>query len=228
MIRRVTCPALLATLLLATSARSTSAQVPPGTGFEGALRLGYVLPFGHALGEGGGDLADAVEGVIPIWADLGYRVLPELFVGAYGQYGFGVLGENVSNLCADPSVECSLGSLRVGLQLHYHPLPRSLVDPWFGLGFGYEWLFFSLGTESAEIAGSVHGFELLQLQAGLAFSVSEHFALGPALGFAIAQFRARDNDCSGGDALGCDRDGEIEDKALHQWLMLGVRGSYAP
>jgi hypothetical protein len=219
---------LLISICTASAAHVASAQ-DPGTGFEAGLRVGYAVPLGDAAGGDDDDngLDRAIEGAVPIWIDLGYWVLPELFVGLYGQYGFGFVGDMFGNACDDnPEADCSAATMRLGLQLHYHPVPKSPANPWLGLGLGYEWLSFGGSEGDDEISVSVHGFELLNLQAGLDFKVTDNFYLGPALSFSLGQYSEISFDCSGANT--CPDNPEIEEKAVHEWLMLAVRGAYAP
>jgi len=216
-------------LAVISTARVVSAQ-EPATGFEAGLRVGYAVPLGHLVGGDDDDAAldRAIEGAIPIWVDLGYRVMPELFVGLYGQYGFGFPGDTFGNRCdANPDASCWASMLRLGLEVHYHPVPRSVANPWVGLGLGYEWLTIGIEQSDDELSLTVHGFELLNLQAGLDFKVTDNFYLGPALTFSLGQYSDVSTDCAG-DATDCDEDPEIEEKAIHEWLVLAVRGAYAP
>ncbi|MGC4064077.1 MAG: hypothetical protein QM784_05440 [Polyangiaceae bacterium] len=44
-------------------------------------------------------LSDGISGHIPLWLNLGYMVTPNIMLGLYGQYGFGLLAGDVSDLC---------------------------------------------------------------------------------------------------------------------------------
>src|SRR4051812_6830527 len=66
------------------------------TGFEAGLRVEYGIPLGDATGAGR-PLSDGISGQIPLAIDLGYRVIPNLFIGLYAQYGFGFVGDEISN-----------------------------------------------------------------------------------------------------------------------------------
>jgi hypothetical protein len=202
----------------------------PGTGFEAGLRSGYLLPLGKMTGDSGEDLDQGISGAIPIWVDIGYRVVPQAFVGVYGQYAFGFMGDQLGPVCdASDQVSCSATTIRIGLQAHYHPIPESLANPWVGLGFGYEWLSFGVEGGGNEVTITGHGFEFANLQAGLDFKVTDNFYLGPALSFSLGQYSDVSADCSGAASMACaSAPEEIEDKALHEWLMLSVRGAYAP
>ena len=179
------------------------------------LRLGYALPAGK-IGDvsvagqtaDGGKLSDHVSGQIPIWIDAGYMVIPNLLVGLYGQYGF------ISTKDCDG---CSAHDLRIGIQGQYHFTPEQSIDPWLGIGFGYE----SLGT-SQTVAGqsfdaSAHGWELLNLQGGVDFEVIPKFTVGPFLSFSLDQFSS---ESSGGTSI------DYTSKQLHEWILIGAKGTF--
>jgi hypothetical protein len=63
---------------------------------------------------------------------------------------------------------------------------------------------------------------------GLDFELARHFYLGPFLSFSIDQYSDVSVDGSAFEDAAFDVDGEIEDKGLHHWLVLGVRAAYAP
>jgi hypothetical protein len=210
-------------LVLSTS-QLAHAQARDGTGFEGGLRIGYGIP----LGEAGGlaDLDDAVSGQVPLWLDLGYRVIPEVFIGVYGQYGIAFLSDD----CDAVGLDCSASDVRIGLQGQFSPSPEAEISPWFGVGVGYEWLSISQEGAGVELSTTMHGFEFVHLQGGVDFRVAEHVRIGPLLSFSLGQFSEASVDCSGGavcDAIG-EVGGEIPDKKLHEWLVLGVRAVYGP
>ena len=226
----MTCLARLAVCAVVVLAAGRAHAQEPGTGFEAGLRSGYLLPFGKMTGDSDDDLDDGVSGAIPIWVDLGYRVIPPLFVGAYGQYGFGFVGGQLGDLCdANDEVSCTASTIRIGLQAHYHPIPDSLPNPWVGLGFGYEWLSVGAEGNGGSATLTAHGFEFASFQAGLDFKLTDNFYLGPALSFSLGQYGDASGDCSGSATAACaSAPTSIPNKALHEWLMLAVRGAYAP
>ena len=171
--------------------------------FVVGLRLGYALPMGSVMKDS--SMSDGVSGMIPIWLDLGYMVTPNIMVGLYGQYGF----VSLKNCEGD----CSASNLRLGVQGQYHLSPAEKLDPWFGLGIGYE----SMSMKRTGVEGSASGLEFLNLQAGLDYKLSPAFGIGPFLSFSLGQYSS----VSSGD-LSMD----IPEKAMHQWLTFGVRGAF--
>ncbi|HMJ16410.1 MAG TPA: outer membrane beta-barrel protein [Polyangiaceae bacterium] len=197
------------------------------SGFEAGLRTGYGVPFGEGA-EDAQDISDAISGIIPLWIDVGYRVTPNVFVGAYFQYGLGFEGEDIEDACDLDGIDCSVSSHRLGAQLHYHFSPRRSADPWLGLGFGYEWYNAHVEAGDGELSASISGFEFANLQGGVDFYPGEHFYLGPFVSFSLDQYDSLDVECSGAGNEFCDGfgDGDIEDKSIHNWFVVGIRGGY--
>jgi hypothetical protein len=201
------------------------------TGFEAGVRVGYGIPLGNAAQDG--KLSDGIGGQVPLMIDIGYRVIPNLFIGLYGQYGFGWVGDTISTACDMSSqVSCSAHDIRLGVEGQFHFLPRQKLDPWVGLGLGYEWLGISIEGGGLQVSETLSGFEFFNLQAGLDIAVTEHFYIGPFLNLSFAQFSSLSLDCSSGASSLCSNafgaSGDIQNKALHEWLLIGVRGAYAP
>jgi hypothetical protein len=155
-----------------------------------------------------------------LWADIGYRFDPNWYVGGFFQFGFGLLPSN-DPLCA--SVSCSINDLRFGLNVHYHFLPAETFDPWVGVGAGYEIVNGSISAPGASLSGSTRGFEFGNVQLGLDFKISPAFGIGPFATVTIAQFVSRSASFNGQDVPG---GGGIPNKAIHGWLILGVRGVF--
>lgn len=206
------------------------------TGFETGLRLGVGVPLGK-----GGRTLEGVERSLndlttwraPLWIDVGYRVSPVTTVGAYAQLGVGGNGD----ACAG---ECDWTDLRIGAQAQWRFAPGSGVNPWLGVGLGYEWLSFrtlvrvpvpdpepgdpeSIPVRTAERLG---GPELL-LQGGLEFKVEDSFSVGPYASATVGQYLSDGIKCDPAD-LGCPEAPAIDGSGFHSWLGIGLRGTYTP
>jgi hypothetical protein len=201
-------------------------------GFELGARLGYGIPLGKISDQGTNNkLSDNMAGMVPLQLDLGYRVIPSLMVGAYFMYGFGITGGNFADTCDKlTDTSCSMHDMRLGAQVQYHFMPDQSTDPWLGAGIGYEWLTQSIDGGGGKLSTTVNGFEFINLQGGVDFSVAPNFGLGPFLLFSVAQYGegsvscsgAATSLCGGGDSVSKD----IDKTAMHQWLLLGVRGTF--
>jgi hypothetical protein len=217
----------LAGVLLAGSALADEGD---GTGVELGLRLGYGVPLGSAAENA--DLSDFIKGQIPIWVDLGYRITPNVMAGAYFFYGFGLVADR---MCQEPA-DCSAHDMRLGLQGQYRFSPDGEINPWLGAGVGLEWLGnsaeVSQGAMKMSLSSTLFGIQFLDLQGGVDFAVSETAGIGPFLSLSLAQFNSgsASASCSGLPAgFSCNSsgtDGDINNKALHEWLIIGARGVY--
>lgn len=186
---------------------------PPPRGLEAAFRSGVQIPAGDV--SEGSKLSDGIGIQFPLWLDLGYR-FDRWFIGAYGQYAFGLPGSNLS--CGELGVSCSLAGIRTGAEVQFHPAGRVKVDPWFGVGFGYEWQTIKLSDATASATLTIHGWELARLGGGCDFAISDTFRLGPFAEFSIDEFVQ-----TGASAQGQSVSASIDRKALHFWISLGVK-----
>lgn len=208
----------LVTLAAAMSVASlASAQE---SGVEVGARLGYGIPFGkvHSMGPGDNKMSDFASGQIPLQLDIGYRLDPQLFLGAYFQYG---IAFPAADECDQDGVSCSASDLRLGIQAQYHFNPITVDGAWVGAGLGYEWANMSAEVGGAEVSTQVRGFEFLNLQGGYDFVVGDKLRVGPFALLTIGQYGTAKIE----GALGSSSN-DIEEKAIHSWLVLGVKGSF--
>jgi hypothetical protein len=224
MIRRLACTGLtVAVSLVALCARAedypTDAEVAGAQGGEVflGLRSGYALPFGAI--EKGGALNDVFNGHVPLWLDVGYKLTPNLLVGLYGQYGFGLIKSADSG---DPDgcpsgVDCSGHVIRFGAQVHYQFGPGGTMNPWVGYGFGYEFMSLSMGDG---ISFGASGFEFALFQLGIDSWVAKGVGIGPFVALSLGQY----SDCSAeiNGVTGCS----LGPQRFHEWLTLGLRGAF--
>jgi hypothetical protein len=118
--------------------------------------------------------------------------------------------------------DCSASDLRFGVQGQYHLSPVETLDPWFGLGIGYESASMTAKAGGQEAKTSYSGLEFLNLQAGLDYKLSPAFGVGPFLSFSLGQYSSYDVTVPGMGKLS----GSIPEKAMHEWLTIGVRGAF--
>jgi len=208
----------LGALTLGTGA--ARAQTP---GIELGLRLGYGVALGSAVP--GSDLAKNIAGEVPLWADLGYRLNSKWMIGAYGLYGFGFSTGDEERLCETYHVDCSLHDLRLGAQVQYHLMPLAKLDPWLGLGLGYEWLIANGASGGRSASATLRGWEFVNLQGGLDWVVGAGFALGPFVSLSFAQYQKISSDCSGA-SCGLEVNESLDDRSLHNWVVVGLRGTF--
>ena len=192
------------------------------SGIELGVRVGYGLPLGNAYGVAGlpnAKLSDLIGGMIPFWADVGYRIDPNWYVGGFFQFSIGLVP---SSLCS--GIGCSENELRFGLNVHYHFLPAGTFDPWVGIGAGYEILNISasnLGVSVSGVSASTNGWEFGNAQLGLDYKFSPEFGVGPFVTFTVAQFAN-----ASASVQGISVSQSIANKTIHEWLIFGLRGVF--
>ena len=135
-----------------------------------------------------------VTRAIPLGLDFGYRLTRRWVLGASVEYG--VVHETTQAEDADASL--SGRHVRATASVRYHFDPERLVDPWLGLGVGYDWVSYDgRGTAYGYAFGqyrayhaSARGPELLDAQLGVDFNVLPAFAVGPVFGASIVDYTA--------------------------------------
>jgi hypothetical protein len=174
----------------------------------------FPLECGISLGSlsDGAKMSDIVALQLPLWLDVCYAFNPRFLAGVYVQWAGAVI--------TDMS-ECS--NTRFGVQSQYHLGASGAVDPWLGLGIGYDILSgndripsFSDVDEIAEFTYS--GMEFANLQIGLDFRAWSICGLGPYASWSLGQYSGY----STADPMSGKKTGSIEKKAMHQWLTLGL------
>ena len=209
---------------------ASASSASDGGKFAIGLRLGYALPMGSSVGVGSGataqEMTDVVSGQFPIWLDLGYMVTPNVMLGVYGQYGFTSLAGQIKTECDQASalgVSCSASDIRLGGQVQYHFSPSEKIDPWLGLGVGYEWMTISASGAGQDLSTTISGVEFANLQGGVDFKVMPNFGIGPFISLPLGQYGSVSNSGSGAAS---NPGGDISNKAIHEWLTFGARGAF--
>jgi hypothetical protein len=210
-------PALVAFLLVAVPARAAA----PRGNFELGVRSGYSLAAGNASAPE--PLDKLASGNVPIWIDAGYRT-PYLYAGVFFQLGIVVIP---GSAC---STDCSGTDVQGGVDVLVHPFPGGKVDPWIGVGGGYEWLDFTVTNDSStgasaqpQSSASLRGWELLSAQLGVDFRddvVMPGLGIGPFVMVNLGQYT--DASASGPPSVAFT----IPQQAIHAWITLGVRGAF--
>jgi len=208
---------IVASMVLGSLLVASSALAAEGSGLSLGLRAGYGLPMGDAAKDA--KLSDGFSGQIPIWLDVGYKLNPNIYIGGYFSYGIAML--NKDKMGCEGDVSCSGSIMRFGANAHYHIMPEASFDPWVGAGIGYEIAGMKAEAGGAEASTTWKGLEFVNLQAGGDYKVSPNFGIGPWLSFSLAQYSSAKVKTPLGEASA-----DIEEKAMHQWLMIGIRGVY--
>jgi hypothetical protein len=221
----------VAVLLAGLAPAATALADPPASRFtlpassiEVGLRSGYALALGNASAPT--RLDQLVTGQIPLWLDVGYRT-PYLYVGGFLQLGFGLVASDLG--CTGV---CSVNDVVGGVDVQAHALPYGKLDPWLGLGVGYEGLAFTLGgaegpTASAsapQTHATLQGWQFLDAQLGLDFHddvVMPGIGIGPFVMVGLGRY-----DTASASSPTSNQSLTLPEKAIHEWVTFGVRVAY--
>jgi hypothetical protein len=148
--------------------------------------------------------------------DLGYRILPELYVGAFGAHGLAEVA------CSD-SERCFGRVSRVGATVRgILPIERGRFAFWGGVGAAYEWTSSRVTAREGETRVAYRGPQLFFAETGFDVSPARRLFLGP---FVRASFGHYDAVTATTPAEG-DRSGSVRHAAALVWFDLGLRGAF--
>jgi hypothetical protein len=179
---------------------------------KNALEIGVATGYTQGGGKLGGNMGNLEDISGPgggVELDLGYRIIPELSVGAYGTFSKSQHGDSIA------SSTDVLGAT-AGVQAAWHFRPDRSVDPWVSLGGGWKglWLDPSTGKDT-----SLQGLDLARLQLGADYRISKDIAIAPVIGGSLSMFVSQDspmtNDLS-----------EINDKKVNFTGFAGLSGRF--
>lgn len=205
-------------------AEGGTSETPDSSGFEAGVRLGAALPIGSAGRDADGvsrKLSSLTSWRTPLWLDVAYRVSPGASYGLYGQLGVGGTGGGCSG-------ECDFSDLRVGAQGLWHFSPEDTIDPWLGLGVGWESLSYrSLSTETGTSTTELLGGPEVLVQGGLSLRVEDALQIGPYVSAGIGNY-IRDSYKCLPDGPECPTGSSVAGSGFHTWLGLGLSVRYSP
>ncbi len=221
MLRRLTFLALALSLptLAAAQTRHGGEYGPPYQGLTLSGWLGVGMPTGR-FADDGGDVGDVVSASVPLGVGAYFRFNPHFRLGGF----FEVAPLSIDDSACPADTDCSGTSYRLGVEGQFHFSPFRRVDPWLGLGLGYEWANFHASTYDYWTDTTYYsdtkfrGVIFPRITGGVDFSVTPHFTLGPYFGYTVGQYDHVDY--GGNDA------GELAHKSFHGWFELGVRGNF--
>jgi hypothetical protein len=189
-----------------------------GPGLDLGVRVGYALPLGSI--DEGDKTSDTFSGAIPLVLEAGYRLNANFTIGALFQYGIAQVKD--TDPCGTTGVSCSGSIVRLGIEALYNFNLDGPVTPWVGLGTGYEWMSVSAEGGGQNLTAGAHGFELATIHAGGDYRLSRQLALGLFASLSIAQYSTISVEGTGVPSQSMD----ITNKAIHEWLQIGVRGKF--
>jgi hypothetical protein len=206
---------------------TSTVELRAPTGIELSLRSGYGLPLGTIDGDAGGlQLGQVVAGMVPLWAEAGYRITPHLYAGAYFIYGFGTISGDPNSLgggvgCGTNGISCSANDVQFGASIQYHFLSNGSFDPWIGSSAGYESARFSAQAGGGTAYVSATGFNTVPLEAGVDYRFLSAVRAGPFLALSLGEFFGENAPDSNGNQVNTSP----QTTSLHEWLIFGIRGA---
>ncbi len=174
-------------------------------GLDLGARIGFSVPLGHLTQAG--NLGDLMSGTIPIGLELAIRGNKNVAVGV----GFD-LAPGLTKNC-DPGFSCSATDYRLRVEAIFTARAGMMMDPWLGVGIGYEWLSLS---ESGMGSIQTTGWDYFNIEVGGEIRLGSQAALGPFVGLSVGEYSSAS---SGGYS------GDITNQSVHEWLQFGVRGT---
>lgn len=186
----------------------TAEHAPVKSAFEIGVGAGYT----QGVGELGANLADLDDVAGPggaVEVQLGYRIIPELTVGAYGTFA----GFDRGDALASDTTVMGAGA---GVQAVWHILPDREIDPWVSLGVGWKGLW--LDPDSGKTT-SLQGIDFARLQVGADYRISKDVAIAPVVGGSLGTFLAEDSPMT-------TEYTEIEDKQVSFTGFAGLAGRF--
>jgi hypothetical protein len=199
-------------------------------------RVAYSAGFGSVYE--GLAMSDWSSGAVPVILDLGWRFLPQLYVGAYGQVAPTVTRS--SPVACPDGTDCSALDWRVGLEVDFHFWPSSRFDPYVGVGGGYEILHRAVSgpvtlplgsqTKTGMVNASIsdRGWELVNVTAGFDLRAARNIGIGPFVTGALGRFDVHNGTEStildGGTVSSGSVRGVVH--TVHEQLIVGLRGTF--
>lgn len=206
--------------LLAAAALALLFPLAAAAQFSIGASLGYSFPMGDYAQDVPMD--DFVAGVVPLEINARYAVVPDLDLGVYFGYGPAIKDSDLADACDASDVDCSVYTWGFGVMGEYGFGEMGGFNPFVGARFGMSWFTWKTSDGSDWFKVGARGWEA-GLQAGADKKLGEKFSLGGFLGFTFGQFGTEyvaDSEEITDDST------DIEDKAMHQYLTLGVRGTF--
>jgi outer membrane protein len=201
--------------------------IGPWNAFEFGARLAFGVPLGSVAGGNGNDLSNFVSNqIVPVWLNAGVRLSSNWYVGAFVSYGIMSLASQFTKgTCDQTGIGCSANDIRLGIDAAYHVLPNGNVDPWIGVGTGFEWASVSVSGGGQTFNAGYSGWEIADLEGGVDFRLlNGALGIGPFVNVALAQYSHVSKADANGD--GGSVGSSVDNQALHEWVLFGVRGIY--
>jgi hypothetical protein len=175
---------------------------------ELTIGTGYAQGFGN-VGAGQPSLTDIGTAGGAVQLGAGYRLIPQLTLGAYGSGAMFGKGDQVDS-------SANLYSATAGFQADWHFWPAAHeFDPWVSLGTGWRgyWAHADQGNTAMQ------GWEIAKLQVGLDYRIDRAIAVSPVVGIDMTTFFSQSTPTSNGFH-------SISSPDVNAFLLAGVQGRF--
>jgi hypothetical protein len=207
----------------AQSSAPSGAKAPPAAreGFQLGIRPNVQVPLGPAFGDV--DLSQLSTALVGVDVDIGWKVIPNLFLGGRTSVGIGGVGDANDLICLDDRATCIAVRVGLGAEVQYHFRPSARMNPWIGYGFGLDVLTLNRSARTASVKSSFIGFDFAHLSGGLDWRLSRGFGIGLFVDFAMGMYFEESLTIDDGRDRSARASDSIDDTAMHYWLSLGPR-----
>jgi len=204
--------------------------VPPRVGLQMHVvpLTSFAIPFGDATGRRRDSLGGRYGWQwVPLDLGLGAKVVDALYIGAYVSFGVGYEGSDSRTAArcdagsdVEDDVSCSTTTVHAGVEARYGFTPGERLNGWVGYGFGL-----TSATQTISDAGryrestTARGLDVARLMGGLDFRPKRGFGLGPYGVVAIGRYLHTRTEIREDPTFS----GDIQPKAFHAWVSLGLR-----
>lgn len=194
-----------------------------GFTFEGGM--GVALPFGSVASDAE-PLDSIVTALLTAHVTMGYR-FGHLWLGGSALGGAGPTSEEGDlSPCGRDDVECTNALVRVTANARYFPTPGAQIEPFVGLGAGYEWFGSTVEVDGEKIAGiRARGLSLVSVEAGAQFWHRRSSAFNAFLSYSAGEYAHREL-AAFGESMSESIPGGVRE--LHHWVALNLSGVLMP
>ena len=170
------------------------------SGASFGLRFGVGFPSGDV--SPAVPTANIVGFLFPVTLDIGYRVNPHWYAGGFISIGYGTAPASTCAAGGSGTASCYESDIRFGLDVQYRFYPDGVIQPWVGLGAAWE-ILNELATDAMgnSESSSKNGAEIVHLDLGLDFRLTERDKLGPYFEGTLGDFTG----------------------SFHEWFTVGAR-----
>jgi hypothetical protein len=172
------------------------------------VATGYAQGFGD-VGANRPSVQDTAKAGGALQLGVGYRLIPQLTLGAYGTGSIYDRGGQVSD-------SARLYSATAGVQADWHFLPGGHeFDPFITLGTGWRgyWIKEDQGTTSLQ------GLEIAKLQLGVDYRMDRAIAISPLIGADLSTFLTQNTPSSDGFR-------KVDSPKVDSFIFAGIQGRF--